>query len=703
MAREIVRFMLVGLLLLLLASIFSVEAAAPFFSPATLQQSVQLGAWTAGISLPFQWGVPLIISVGVIVPLISIGTGIVLLGFSLVTLPWLGPGILNLFIVSAMIGLELRRLIFGLDFGIRVRLRDVEQGIIVVSILALLLFLLGAALTFLIEFDPLLLSSIFKAGGMAAACEFIIGQNQPWWRGLTALAGWVTAVLLLYQLFAVKCLYADSAPPGSLKGGRTAPVFNKIFSGLVAGVLFSSIIGALQIAGFWPSNTVQQTWGGINSTLTDPASFGAVSAIVVPLLLILVRGPGRFAAVLAAALFLFISLWSGSRTLGLGLAVFWLWYISGLMVIDRSRPRLRYFALVLVLASVTVGLGYPPLNEAMRRIPGDPPSVTKVLELLNWETGADVFNDRNFQSRRVFQVWRTHPLVGVGLGRMSDARLTGTAADLSDNQGLRRSNNFYLLVLAETGIIGLLILVIALVLISRMLRGEPAIPQIASDADEAEEQQIWRFPPMAECLFHTRGALLTVLIMLLTGPHLLYDEFRYLTVVLLALATSSASSIEARGLFQARWLLFGMTLVFPVIYASAIIASTRLHVEKGLYRSEAESGRIFAWSGLEARVGVCRIDGPVVLHLRTADPLVAEKPITVRIELARAGEDAILGELLISDTQWHDVILDQSELGDQPLPAVLTISVNRMWQQWPSGRWLGLAVEWTSGLCPWAR
>jgi hypothetical protein len=723
MGREIIRFVLLGLLLIVLAAIFSVQLAAQT-SPAAGQigSAVQNGLGPRlGLLVSAQGGPPveqviiLLLAIGVIAPLLSVSLGLLLLGASLVTLPALGNGALSLFLTSSIFGFELRWVRSISNPGRRQRLRDVEQGIIVVSLIVLLLHLLGTALTFLLDFDPLLISSIFSYGGLHAMWRFVLSQPQPWWRALTELAGWIVSTLLLFELFTTRRHFDDGLGPAERASISIASIFNPLFLGLTFGSIIAGLTALSQIAGAVSTGAAVVFPGGVPGTFSDPAAFGAVAVLLVPLLLMMLRGPWRPTALGAAFLLAVTALWSGSCTFGLGLFVFLLWYVSGILIIGRTRRRLWPLIAILALFLAGIGSGYPPVNSELRQLPYLPPTISRALEFVNWSDGEKAFAVRNSTSREIYRVWSDHPLVGVGTGRVGQ---NWNLKEISA-QGTRRANNYYLKILAETGAIGFVVFFISVVLFARMLSGEPEQPLLAGPGSDTKSvagtervdplhnpetgtSQAIYFTTPSQNLFFSRGSLVTVLIILITGAHLSYDEFRYLTIVLLGLGGVSASSIEARGLFQARRLLSLLTLIFPVIYAGGIISTTRLHLEKGLYSPENENGRIIAWTGTSALFGLCRIDGPVTLNFRSGDPLATTTPVTIRLGMASGGDDSSLGELQVRDNEWHQLVLDNADLENKSLPVVFSLSVDRLWLQPETGRWLGAAIEWQSGLCPWA-
>lgn len=723
MVREIVRFVLLGLLLIALAAIFSAQISAPVLldrhvlapggqhrlTPELIQST------SSKSGLPVEQLIVLLLAAGVIVPLFSIRLGLFLLGACLVTLPVLGSGALSLFVTSSIFGFELRRLHFAANSNRRQRLRDVEQGIIVVSLIVLLLQLLGTALTFLLNFDPLLLSSIYSYGGLAALWRFVMAEPQPWWNALSEFAGWIVATLLLYELFSARSQFDDGQIRVERSSTFIASVFEPLFLGLTLGSIASGLTALSQIAGAVSTGAAEVFPGAVAGTFSDPAAFGAISMLLVPLLLLMIRGPRRPTGLGAALLLGVAALWSGSCTFELGLLIFLLWYLSGVLVIDRTRGRLLPLGAALMLILVGIGSGYPPVNTALRQLPYLPPAISRAFEFVNWGDGEKAFAARNAESREIYRVWSEHPLVGVGTGRI------GQSWNLKQRsiEEPKRANNYYLKILAETGAIGFIVFLISIVLFAKMLGGEPELPLVPGPDDgnqsveggantvplqksNSETSHKSNFPTPSQCLFFSRGSLLTILIMLITGGHFVYDEFRYLTMVLLALGGLSASSIEARGLFQARRLLSLLTLVFPVLYSGGIISTTRLHLEKGIYSPENDNGKIIAWTGTSALFGLCRIDGPVTLNLRSGDPNAATAPVTFRLEMASGGKDSAIGEMLVRDNEWHQLVLDNADLENKSLPVVFSLSVDRLWLQPESGRWLGAAIEWQSGLCPWA-
>jgi hypothetical protein len=213
-------------------------------------------------------------------------------------------------------------------------------------------------------------------------------------------------------------------------------------------------------------------------------------------------------------------------------------------------------------------------------------------------------------------------------------------------------NNFYLGVLAETGLVGALSLGLSLARLS--------FKQTSSGS---------------------RSAFWALLVLLLLGPHTDFTEISLLAALLLA----ENLEFKEKGL--------GYSWLLCLVSVGIVFAACRL--ERGFYAWEGSQEEMWRWTGSSARgLLVCGSQGQGFIKIRALNPDLSSTALTASISAAYGGQ-----ELVLKDHNWHEVLFVCPEPGKI---FAYKIRPSRVWSPaaWGQGadrRLLGLQVMPVNG------
>ncbi|MFM1846771.1 MAG: O-Antigen ligase [Pseudomonadota bacterium] len=357
---------------------------------------------------------------------------------------------------------------------------------------------------------------------------------------------------------------------------------------IAASLLFSSLVGYTTTNEFWRS------LGRHPGTFTDPNSFG-VSAVLIVALLCELACSARRGAIRAGVCGL-IAVWcvlpwvSGSRSFFLGLAA--------LFSLGAWRTAPRLFAALGGLG--IIGIGALQLVDISGT--GLPVGVARFLSSLQFDRLGETFFSRGIFWTIGGAVAIDHPWFGVGLGAFSMfvepyARVLGIPLNgWTDN-----ANSYYLGILAELGIVG-------------VLGWFLAVKQL-------------RWGGVSQSPLWPRAGTGALLVMLVVGPHLDFAEVAVLAAVCLAGSVTAYDQERSSGAAREGWFRW---CVAGVVFAS--IVTSYLLRERGLYPFERDDGGRFRWTAPRARIlAECRA-GVASFSLRAVHPEISPAdPVTVRV------------------------------------------------------------------------
>ncbi|MCB0325053.1 MAG: O-antigen ligase family protein, partial [Bdellovibrionales bacterium] len=487
-----------------------------------------------------------------------------LLGTALCLLPMLGAGSLSLFVALWLLGSEVKDLAVHTPSEEPVR---IAERFLLLGFLALLLSLLCSLVqAVILEADFLILSTLFQAGGLGRIVRYA-GQSYSQWRAVPEiLSGFVLAVFLAFRIVRVE-REVDEKPLAALLGGLALSSVGAVFVLLMqfndAHPLF-----ALNQNAFW------QMVGRYSASFSDPNAFGIMAALLIPLLMVAGRGLRAWLFRSAAVLLLIVTPWSGSRTVWFGLLLWLLLLFTGMFGV-RSTGALRSRGFLLVFAGFLglAFLGFPPLNEWLDQ-QVDVPGLDRVLKTMHWQKGGQMLSSRLIYGRIALAMWEQSPLIGVGLDRFYGLQeITARSIGIALEDWRDNANNYYLQVLAEQGLIGVALTLLAFYLFALALSGRPLQ---SGGADR--ERTIASTPVLLLISRLTMGVLA---LLLLTGPHFFFDEVRFLAVIILGIGVSQVESVREKVLAFHRSILLVATLVCPIIYSLGFANASSTMLTRG--------------------------------------------------------------------------------------------------------------------------
>lgn len=608
------------------------------------------------------------------------------IGVGICLLPAFGSGALSVFVCACLLAFELKRL----------ALRDSEPDVATASerfflygVLAFLLPSLGGLLqATILEADFLVLRSLFDFAGPIGVLRYL-QQSFSEWRGpFTYVLGYYLAVH-----FGLTILRFERDGDGR--------VISSLLTGLAFGAALSVLVFALQYTGTSSIFSLNRTafWLFVNrypSSFSDPNAFGIVAALLIPLLFFVGTGERAWLFRLAGLAFLLTVPWSGSRTVWFGLIVWMLLLFSrysggG----DSTKMQRRGFTLFFASFLFLALLGQPTVNEFLQdTLPIS--ASERVIKTLHWEDGSSTLSSRLIFGKIALAMWTESPVIGVGLGRFYTEQAAVAESIGLNLEGWRdNANNFYLQVLAEEGLIGILLTIFALYFFAISLSGKPL-----RDGWTTLDQKIVS-PRSLLALSRIASGVLALL--LFTGPHLFFEEVRFLSAVFLTMGVAQVEPQRELLLSNLRRLLKAMVLLVPLLYVCLPVLGGLQEITKGLYAKEHGERGFFAWTARSARLAFCGSERPEKLEFRALNPDLAASPLRVRLARLKDGVLQTQGALSISDSEWKSLPLGTPDMFSTQAD-VFVLDVSRVWspvQTHGRGDWrvLGVMLQWPEGLC----
>lgn len=498
--------------------------------------------------------------------------------------------------------------------------------------LPLVLLSIGSSfLTFAHDFDFLLYSSLWSENALLSYLD----RNRE---------SCLVAALRISQYCLAYFLYGLSQKEGCL-------YFSRFRKGLAFGAVVACLFVIAQSQGWHPYFSIQESpvfreESRLSATFSDPNAFAVMSILLAALLIVSGQGPEKLSGIL---LLISAVLSTGSRTLSVGLVLF------AFIFSDRwwsTKSKLYFSALVIALIAV---FGEPRMNDWLReRI--ELKSLDRVIQSVHWEKGPQLFKSRFVFGELSMQAFSTSPVVGVGLGRFYDVQKEASLKRGIELKGWRdNANNFYLDVLCESGILGAFFVLAAILLFHQELSQS----------------------------FHLKIAVL-LSILLLTGPHIYFEEVLYLS----AISLGAGSEQKPRGVL--------VPLVLSFLFISYLVFLPDITPKaRGTYQLEAPTNTV--WSSTFARIPICDTG---VFRLRAPHPGISVKdPVTVRLTWEKEGREVRHKELIFTDTQWKTIALNELDIG-----SVVTIDIDHTFSPLEPGvsddaRILGVQMLWGSHFC----
>jgi len=619
----------------------------------------------------------------------SIRLGLILLGFSILALPFFGKGAIGLAALACLWGLDFNFLLFSKS-NKTTRISAEHEKLFFGSMLWIVAVFSAALLTIVLDFDGLIISSVLDGGSLSALKEFLAVNRTAWFVALSEVISVSIAVMLMFYI-----LRADSVLKSS---NQDISAFYYIHCGLAGGAIVCALVCALQILDIHPFVNLNRGgfWmhvGRYSGTLSDPNAFGVMAGLLAPFFLLIrkrlvldwLQGVG--------VVFIAAAVWSGSRTFILLLL---LWFIVVLMMLCLSglRKKTIYILLGSLLCAGVFALcvGEPTINTAIQKRVAVP-SVARTLQTLNWQQYSTMLESREIYWRIAYAVWKQSPIVGIGLGRFIDAQ-SAVAAQLGIDIGNWRdnANNFYLQVLAEQGLLGLLILVSVLAFFARAIGRYPRVAVTSHTMNSVDESWF----RLLNC-----SALVVVLIALITGPHIKFTEVQFVLFIFLGGAVASSKVGGGDNFLRNK---VNLIVLFALLIPTYVFFGLRFQPQRsirGIYQIENEGSQLLAWTAQSAEFPVCN-HGNQLLTLRALNPDIAKNPVWLSISSHGQGKGAHSIQVKLVDSTWRDIEL--AELIPIDTNALVKLNVDRAWSPAENDvsndvRWLGVQLKWPISEC----
>ncbi|MBN2383461.1 O-antigen ligase family protein [bacterium] len=324
--------------------------------------------------------------------------------------------------------------------------------------------------------------------------------------------------------------------------------------------------------------------------------------------------------------------------------------------------------------------------------------------LLGYEHGGFklLLSGRDFLWQRAFEIFLANPLTGIGIGSFAlelpyYCELAHVQAAFIDNTG-----NFYLQLLVELGLPGLIVFVIMFYrLLTIMFRSLP----IRTTSSAVFQEKL---------LYTTLFAnIISMLIIFNFGPHTNFFEIQFAFWLIIGLSITSSLQDEpfttghtsTTNVSRSHWpnlsffapvsqkpRLFSPKTIFAIkffiyctyFYISIYMSITYLslfHKQNsgygdnayGFYECETNAEHSFRWTGIEASFPVTGRGSVLRIPVHVAHPDIHERPVEVVFSINYRR----IKRIEIRDHDWHTVSIPVSvELGRR---FTLTVSVDRTW------------------------
>ena len=588
--------------------------------------------------------------------------GFAVLGLGLPIIPgFLFEG-MNLFVAAWLCGCGMHRYFRERNPDGRIFHSGFEAGEMGIALLTLAA-IIGAVRTLHAEYDHLLMQSIYAGGGIRGVLKYLIEHTREWSTVPFLVLGYPLALLLFAEF------------------GRRDEESISFAKGLALGAAISSIVLLLQVTNLFPALSFSrgafwvfsERFGGLAS---DPNAFGVLAVLLIPFFVYLREEGGRLMVAGSALLVLAVP-WTGSRTFWVGVGIF-----TVAALVSRLRAKRKQLSMVLAAAVICFGLaGQPQINDALQA-GASSAGFKRVLETLNWDRGGEMLSNRIMFADIALEVWREAPILGVGLGKFYE-RQSAAAARVGADLGTWRdnANNFYLQVLAEQGLFGLALTLFAFHLLLVALSGGYEGSKVPLPA----RYFCWLF-----------------FLVLLTGPHLLFDEVKFVFAGVLAVLVRCTGPVAASRLVEegkkALWWVLAGAFCAVVFY----VPSAERSVVQGAYGKEDTPEGPIIWTSPTARFAICpgaAADLPI--EFRIFHPDVQTRPVHVSFSLGGEG-DLERTRVDVSSTDWQTTALKLPTTGGSRL--WLTIHTSRSWSPAAAGlsadsRWFGAMLKYSLPVC----
>jgi len=468
----------------------------------------------------------------------------------------------------------------------------------------------------------------------------------------------------------------------------------------------------------------------INATFTDPNSLGNYILIIFPIYIILIiyfrKWYQKALCSLALILLLIITLFTGSRNAFIGIilssAIFAVLGLIRLIKIIIKKCRasravrrswISVGALLMVIFIVMISLvSYivvekPELKDMYR-----PPetgislidrSVDTVWMSYNVYRQAgivegfkSVSSERHFIWPQALDMFSDYPASGVGIGSFIIELPNYYVKNNAPMRIVDFTGNYYLQILSEFGITGLILVLAIFILIIK----KSTSFFIAHRKKFTGSRESWFF----------RGFLISFIvtvIILFFGPHTNFNEiqFTFWTVIGLLISYIKISEttggvdggipagvqngISRKGFTRKLELdlaqKIGAVLIVAIFSISLLSASwSGLSINEkpniygydasyGFYEPDMIYGKPCRWTGIDASESITNNHQKMIVPVQDLDPAEKQFPLFIRFFI----NNRLVKVVHINDNNWHDITIDLTDFSEEKLN--FTISCSRSW------------------------
>ncbi len=512
--------------------------------------------------------------------------------------------------------------------------------------------------------------------------------------------------------------------------GRRKDIIRAIIV-LISATGLASVFATYQYF-FNPTLGSSQEWAGagrINSTFTDPNSLGAFCIIVFPIFFSLVLFTKRLKIKLIfSVLFVFFMLmlfFSGSRiallVVFLALLVFAVYgLIRYIKYLSSAPARKKIINLAIVLPLIFILAASSTIifftdnqlkdgfmqSDVFQRTARSLDTFRYHFEELGIVEGLkSISNFRYFYWDMAINMARDYPATGVGVGayvvELPDYlyRL-GTGFFIVDHTG-----NYYLQVLSELGIFGLLAILFLFYLIIRKTSLYYSFKRKAGFKKKDDRLLFGLFTAFAITLAslmlgtHTNFTEIQLTFWLAAAFILSYIKINQVGMAQrleelddIGKAEQTARPLALAGSINLGWIQKTSLAVALAVFLAGFMAAsyTTLSVnvkqtveysmyeysnEFGFYEEVEADGMVYQWTAIDASKVVQKEGNTMVIPMRAANPDIEEEPLGVRVY----ADNSLMGSLWFEDDSWYDVIVDLSHINRDRF--TLTITCSRDWVQ----------------------
>ncbi len=463
--------------------------------------------------------------------------------------------------------------------------------------------------------------------------------------------------------------------------------------------------------------------GRVNSTFTDPNALGSYIILLFPLfistIIFLKKWYLKLLTIIFLLLFLFLGVISASRNAFLSIII-----SVGIFAIIGLSAALRHFIkkkikepnksallsagvivlLIIIMISAFGGILlktdlFDPIAEIKET---GIILVDRVGETINvyyetlksdgfYQAIRDISSGREILWRQAIYMFKDHPVSGVGQGAYF--------IEISDyhhryHRGfhiLDFAGNYYLQILSELGLVGIILILFIFFLIIKKSSGY----FLDKNKNNLLKNEDW-------FLLGLLVSFISMLALFFLGPHTNFIEIQFLFSLIIGLIMAyirinykddsnrkyTNNYLKIGCLRQIRFdlpsaisLLFIMVLfVITLLFGSTTdlsinIKQTLYDFENnyGFYSQESSGGMDFRWTEIEASEVIDREGNKIIIPVKSINPVKYEDPSYVKIII----DNSLMQKVVLKDKEWHNIEIDLKDFNKEEI--TLTFSMNHSW------------------------